>query len=254
EALASLVPTPVVLCLQNGVGSEEEVGRRLGRERVAAGVFTLSVERPSPGCVLVATGQGGIALGPVPGTLGPDLAGTLKATGFRVRTYPRADAVKWSKLLLNLWANALSAVSGLPPRELVGAAPLFHLDWLAFREALKVMRALRIPVVDLPGYPVRLLVRLHRVLPEAAFRRLVGPKVAGGRGGKLPSLWLDLSAGRRVTEVRWLNGAVVEAGRLAGVATPVNQALVRALEAAAGGVGSPSGRLDGLLRLAGGRP
>jgi hypothetical protein len=41
----------------------------------------------------------------------------------------------------------------------------------------------------------------------------------------MPSLQIDLAAGRTVSEIGVLNGAIVRAGQQAGVPTPVNQAL-----------------------------
>lgn len=238
--LAAILPAPgldsaptVVICLENGVGSEEIVAGRLPGVPVVAGAITLSVERPEPGLLRLDTGHGGITLAPWPAatSLGRQpICEHLRQAGFRLRIYDRGDAVKWSKLLLNLWANATSAVYRTDPVTVAADPALFHLDWLAFREALAVMRAARIPAVDLPGYPVRLLAVLGRVLPETAFRRLLGPKVAGGRGGKRPSLVLDLEAGRRSSEVGFLNGAVVTAARRLGLPAPANQALTEALQ------------------------
>ncbi|MEW6031405.1 MAG: 2-dehydropantoate 2-reductase [Bacillota bacterium] len=246
---------PVVLCLQNGLGSEERAAARFPPERVLAGAITLSVERPGPGRVRLLTDRGGLTVAP----LGPEAAGgrktqegrglgpgphgraqaalveSLRAAGFGVRVYPRADSVKWSKVLLNLWANATCAIFDLSPREVVADPLLFRLDWLAFREALRVMERAGIPAVDLPGYPVRLLAALGRLLPEPLFRRLLGGRVVGGRGGKMPSFWIDLQAGRDRSEVSFLNGAVVRcAGRL-GLDAPANKALAEALEAVAAG-------------------
>jgi len=253
--LAAVMPSPppVVVCLQNGVGSEELAARFFEPEHVIAGAITLSVERPEPGRLRLLTSHGGIALAPhapapLPqgrpgpsgpsrgsGATGPGLAGAvwveaLRVAGFRVRLYRSGQAVKWSKLLLNLWANATSAVFDRPPQQVVSEPSLFHVDYLAFREALRVMAVLGIPAVDLPGYPVRLLAALGRALPESLFRLLLGNRVAGGRGGKMPSLWLDLRSGRGRSEVGFLNGAVVEAGRRAGVSTPANRALAVTLE------------------------
>ena len=45
----------------------------------------------------------------------------------------------------------------------------------------------------------------------------------------MPSLHIDLHAGRLQSEVEWLNGAVVREGERVGVATPVNSALTRTL-------------------------
>lgn len=239
--LSSLDPsptdTPPVVCLQNGVGAEEIALHHLPGYSIWAGVITLSVAWVEPGHLEFRTSHGGITVAPYrsrsgegrpAADLGP-LAGWLEQAGFRLWRRGRGDSVKWSKLLLNLWANATAAVFGVLPAEVAGNRDLFHLDWLAFREALAVMRRGRIPVSDLPGYPVRVLAALGRGLPEAAFRRVVGGKLVGGRGGKAPSLLLDLRAGRLRTEVSFLNGAVARTGRVHGLPTPVNAALESAV-------------------------
>lgn len=256
ELAATLPPgsDAPVLCLENGLGSEETVARHIPAERVVAGSVTLSVEKPAPGAVRLLTDQGGVSLAPyrpgpgkapgasrapsTPAPAPPDMeraAGPLRLAGFRVRLFERADAVKWSKVLLNLWANATSAVFDAPPERVVADPALFRLDWLAFKEALRVMRRAGIPAVNLPGYAVRLLAVLGSALPEPLFRAALGSRVAGGRGGKMPSLWLDVAAGRTRSEVSFLNGAVAAAGRRLGVPTPANDALARAVENLAAG-------------------
>lgn len=244
-ASLSLAPAPVAVCLENGIGSEEVLAHWLPEAPIVAGVITYSADRPAPGRILVQHG-GGIALGPyrASGSPGARLARpldlealkecgwvkALEAAGFELRFYDRGDSIKWSKLLLNLWASASVAVFDLPASALVADPKLFGVDYHAFREALRVMAKDGVPAVNLPKFPVRLLTLLGRLLPEAAFRRLLGSKVAGGRGGKMSSLWIDLKAGRPKSEVSVLQGAIASTGRRLGVATPVNAALAAALE------------------------
>lgn len=45
----------------------------------------------------------------------------------------------------------------------------------------------------------------------------------------MPSFHIDLHSGRKVSEVDYLNGAVVRAGERAGVPTPVNKSLTQTL-------------------------
>lgn len=56
-----------------------------------------------------------------------------------------------------------------------------------------------------------------------------------GRGTKMPSLQLDLVAGRTTTEIDALNGAIVRAGQRLGIAAPVNQTLTELLKGIATG-------------------
>jgi len=60
-------------------------------------------------------------------------------------------------------------------------------------------------------------------------RGLIGRALAKGRGEKMPSLHIDLQAGRTRSEVEFLNGAVVRLGEKIGVPTPVNRVLTNIL-------------------------
>ena len=49
------------------------------------------------------------------------------------------------------------------------------------------------------------------------------------RGGKRPSLHIDLDQGRDKSEVEFLNGAVARAGEKLGIPTPINRVLYETL-------------------------
>jgi 2-dehydropantoate 2-reductase len=117
---------------------------------------------------------------------------------------------------------------------------LFAIEMRQLREALAVMWARKLPVVDLPGTPVRALAFGTR-LPAALARPLMARAVGRGRGAKMPSLHIDLHGGKERSEVDWLNGAVVRAGNRVGIRTPVNQFLTETLLALVGteGEGNP---------------
>jgi len=100
------------------------------------------------------------------------------------------------------------------------------------------MRAAGISPVDVPGYPVRWLMRAVNWLPLSALRIILKPKMIGGRGDKLPSLMLDLRRGRNHSEVTVLNSMVVDLGKRYGIPTPVNQTISAIL----------NGMLDGTVR------
>jgi 2-dehydropantoate 2-reductase len=106
---------------------------------------------------------------------------------------------------------------------------LYRLEIRQLREALAVMRAQQIRVVDLPGTPVRLLAFAVRYLPLAVSRPFLSKAVGSGRGGKMPSFHIDLYSKRGKSEVDYLNGAVAQAGRRLGIPTPVNQLLTDTL-------------------------
>ena len=147
------------------------------------------------------------------------------------RLYADAAAMKWSKLLTNLMGNATAAILDMPPAAIYAHPGLLRLEIAMLREALAVMDAQGIPVVDLPGAPVRLLAWGVRRLPVPLLAPLLRKAVGGGRGGKMPSFHIDLHSGRGQTEVDALNGAGVRYGQRFGVPTPVNRLLTETLTA-----------------------
>jgi len=229
DLLAVTATPPPCLCLQNGVDAEAEVARVFGAGASLAGTVTtaVSVSVPAPGEIVVEKRRGvGVALGH---PLSVPLIAALGAAGLRAQGYAAAGPMKWSKLLTNLLGNATSAILDLPVAAIFADPRLFALEAAAVREALRVMRAYGYGVVNLPGVPVRLLAAVVR-LPAGLARPLLARSVGAGRGGKMPSLHIDLHAGKPQTEARWLYGAVARHGAERGVPTPINQMLTDTLE------------------------
>ncbi|MBM3145857.1 MAG: 2-dehydropantoate 2-reductase [Chloroflexi bacterium] len=218
---------PTVLCLSNGVANEPALASALGAERVIAGTVTSAIGRRAAGDIVVERLRGvGIASGH---PLSARLAEAFTEAGLGARLYPRAADMKWSKMLTNLIANASAAILDMTPAEVFAHPDLYRLEIAQLREALKVMKAQRIGVVDLPGTPVRALAFAAHYLPLSISRPLLGKAVGGGRGGKMPSFHIDLHSGRGESEVGYLNGAVVRAGEKLGIPTPVNHLLTETL-------------------------
>jgi 2-dehydropantoate 2-reductase len=97
------------------------------------------------------------------------------------------------------------------------------------------MGALGITPVSLPRYPVRLLAAAMRHMPAIALNPVLRRKIAGGRGGKPPSLQIGLAQGNPRSEGEYLYGAVARAGAKIGIDTPVNRALWETLGAITSG-------------------
>jgi 2-dehydropantoate 2-reductase len=223
---------PPVLCLQNGIGSEERLSQAFGADRVIAGSLTQPVSVPEPGVVRLVKERGGFALAPVAQgvNIGP-AAAVLRGGGLRVRLYRDYRAVKWSKLPLNMLGSTIPAILDMPPGEVYAHVGLLRLEIAAMRELMAVMRALGVRLVDLPGYPVRPLMWALRRLPVPLLAPLLHRLVEGGREGRVPSLQRGLAQGRTVSEVADLNGAVVRYGEHVGLPTPANRLLTETLEA-----------------------
>ncbi len=216
-----------ILTPQNGIGNEESLARAFGRERIVACALTVPVERDANG-VVSAANRGGIAIAPVGSDAQNWLIAALERTSVPVDVVSDYRALKWSKLALNIIANASCAILDMLPHELVAQPGFFALEIRAVRETHAVMAALKLRAVDLPRYPVRALFATAS-LPLPLARLVLSRKIAGARGRKPPSLLLDIRAGKGRTENDALNGAVAGAGRETSIATPVNAAFARVL-------------------------
>jgi len=252
ELAGSRMPRPrKVMTVQNGVETEEMASRLLGAERVLAASLTTPITVKGQGQVVVERGGRGLALAPVvKGESVDEWVALLRGAGVRARGYSDYRAIKWSKLFLNIIANATCAILNRRPAVIYRYRPTFMLEREMLLETLAVMRRLKVRVVNLPGGPAKTLSWAVRHLPSDFSQALLQPVVGGGRGDKLPSLHLDLSAGRKQTEVGYLNGAVVQYGRTCHVATPVNDVLCDTLQKVSRGVllwDDYAGKPDALL-------
>jgi 2-dehydropantoate 2-reductase len=218
---------PLILCLQNGLGNEETLAAAFGDECVVAGVVTTPVSISEPG-IVVEEKRNGVAIA-TDNPASRTIVDALRRTALRVQTHDRTASLKWSKLLLNILGNATCAILDMTPAEVYADERLFQIEAVALREALEAMEALNLQPINLPGMPAFWLAALARLLPTEWLRSVLTPRVAQGRGGKMPSFHVDLSRGRGRSEVAWLNGAVVAAAEGVGLAAPVNHALALTL-------------------------
>lgn len=216
-------PSAVALTVANGIGAEAIVLERRGGDLIAGSV-TSAVEVLEDGTV-ARLNRGGVALAPVQGDVGPAIEGLLgafAAAGLRTARCGDAAAMKWSKLVGNLLANATSAILDQSPGEVYADSDAYQVERRMLMEAFGVMRSLGLSPEPLPGMDVRWL-RLGLRLPDAIGRPVIRRVIAGARGRKDPSLRRHAVSGSGPSEVEWLNGAVdVEARRLGRVA-PVNR-------------------------------
>jgi 2-dehydropantoate 2-reductase len=217
---------PPVLCLQNGVENEPAIAAMLGPDRVIAGTVTCSILRRAAGDIILEKARGvGIEAGH---PLSERLGVALNSATLNAHLYPRPADMKWSKLVANLPGSATAAIVDISPAEVFAHPGLYNLEIRMSQEALAVMAAQGIRPTDLPKIPVRALaLALH--LPRFLAHPILTKVVGGGRGGKMPSFHIDLHAGRKKSEVEWLEGAVVRYGEKFGVPTPVNRLLTETL-------------------------
>ena len=231
EALNSLIafgpdPLPPLITLQNGIGVEAEVKEALASGEIIAGSLTTPLSRPTPEQIQVERADRGLALAPTEPKQDINAWVQLFAdAGIDTVAHKDHEAMKWSKALLNMMGNATSAIINRHPRVIYEAKPTFELEMQMIKEVLTVMKALKLPVVDLPGAPATRLVTGVRRLPTFLLKPVLERLIDSGRGDKMPSFHMDLTSGKKKNEVLYHNGAVAAAGRRLDIPTPVNAAL-----------------------------
>jgi len=222
-------PDGVIVDFQNGM-NDERVAALAGRERTLGCVITIGAGLYEPGHAMrTDTGNVGFKIGELDGRDTPrarelvqivnDVAGAKLTSNL--------FGERWSKLATNCMANPLAGLSGLGSAE-IRSEPVPRR--IAVRVAAEVIRVGRAA-----GYEVEPIfgIEAQRFVDAAEGRdteALESDMAAGARSlaGGRPSLLQDVMRGRR-TEIEELNGFVVRKGRELGVATPMNEAVVREL-------------------------
>lgn len=224
-----------ILTVQNGLGNEEQLQDAFGADRVVAGALTIAVDRIDT-TTIEATSKGGLCIAPVGSTPHNWMLLLWESAGMRVRPINDWRSMKWSKLCINILGNAVCAALDWTPAEVYRNATSFVAERACLLETIAVMDTMRIAPVDLIGFPIRLLVRAARTLPASLLRAVLANRVARGRGDKLPSLLLDLRAGKHRTEVGALNGAVALNAVRSGCQASVNTKVTAVVDGIASGL------------------
>ena len=216
-----------VASLQNGIGNEEMISRY--SDRVIGGVVMTGFVRESDREIRVTANAGPMQLGRFPDGLDTgvrSLADLMTRAGIPVETAEHIKGKLWSKNLINCSLNPLSAIAGVTYGKLKEPDSWHIIDQIA-REIYAVVRA---EGITLPwGDPDAFLGYLNGALI---------PVMAGHSSSMLQ----DILNGHK-TEIDYLNGAVVTAGKRLGIATPYNACisdLIRFKESSKGTMDPPA--------------
>ena len=212
EPIAPLVrDDTTILCLQNGLGSEEIVRTALrGRGVVLRGITQFGAIFETPGAIkYMAAGYTVIERHP----RSDRVADALTAAGLHCRISPNIVAEVWHKTVFNCVVNPITAMLGC---EVGGIAEpgLDRLKQLVIDECVAVALT-------------------QGITFDVDFMREINETFAPSRN--IASMQQDLRRGRP-TEIDYMNGAVAALGAKHGVTCPVNRALtaiIKAMEAQA---------------------
>ncbi|HEV8641977.1 MAG TPA: 2-dehydropantoate 2-reductase [Methylomirabilota bacterium] len=222
-----LAPEGVVVDFQNGV-NDERVAAIAGRHRTLGCVITIGAGMYEPGHAMrTDTSKIGFKLGELDGS-DSERARRLAALMNDVapaKVTTNLWGERWSKLAVNCMANPLAGLSGLGSAAIRSEPEPCRIAIEIAAEVIQVGRARGYEVEPIFG------IEAQRFVDAAAGRGradVMADMAAGAKllGGGRPSLLQDVMRGRR-TEIDYLNGYVVEQGRLGGVKTPFNEAVVR---------------------------
>ncbi len=213
-AISLLGPQTVVLSLQNGVGHEDILADIVGRERVLAGKTYAGGTQIGPGHVLIGTRGKETHIGE-PGGGNSEralrIAEVFNAAGLTTLISDNILGTIWEKLLVNVATGALSGITGLNYGRLYQLPEVEACAIAAVAEAMAVAKASGIALTTTE--PRQPWVKASAGLPPD-FKASMLQSIEKGS----------------VTEIDYVNGAVVRQGRKLGVPTPVNQTLVACLK------------------------
>lgn len=212
-----------IVSFQNGLGNADVLGANLGGRAALGGIVGFNVRPLGRGVFQQATSgelvieDDGSARAPVAA-----LARLLTKAGFRVQLAKDIKALQWAKLMMNL-NNAVSALSGVPLREMLASSGYRRVLADLIAEALGVLRAADIRPGRLGAVPAQWFPTVLR-LPNALFRLLARAQLKIDAQAR-SSMWEDLARGRP-TEVDYLNGEIVRVAEAHEIDAPLNRRVV----------------------------
>lgn len=199
-------PDTVVVTLQNGTGNVETLREIFGHERVLGGVTAEGATVLGPGRIRHA-GQGETLIGPEKEPGGPveRIVNAFNKAGFKTRSIDHVEDLIWGKLIVNVGINALTAVTRLKNGRLPRFEGTRRIMEESVKEAVAVAHAkgIRLPYPDPVGRVV---------------------EVCEATAGNIASMLQDVLK-ESVTEIDFINGAIVREAEALGIPTPVNDTL-----------------------------
>ncbi len=201
-------PRTVALTLQNGLGNEAIIRKHFGPGRTAAGVTSQGATFLGPGRIRHAgTGPTHICMADGDNRKLSPLAEALGKAGFETHVEKDVASLVWSKLVINVGINALTALLGKTNGELLRHEELKAVMADLVAEAVAVARARG--------------VRFTYADPLATVY-----EVAGKTGANRSSMLQDFDRARE-SEIDFMNGAIVREAAELGIAVPVNATVTR---------------------------
>lgn len=213
-ATALVGPQTVVLSLQNGLGHEDLLAQVVGRDKVIAGKTYVGGVLLAPGRIRCGVDGKRTFIGELDGHVSArvsQIAEVFRGAGLDTRVSENILGTMWDKLLVNVATGALTGITMLTYGQLYSEPLLRETALAAVAEAIDVAQAAG--------------VTLSLTEPEQAWNLASAGLPASFKTSMLQSLEKG-----SITEIDFINGAVVRLGQRHGIATPVNATLVACIK------------------------
>lgn len=201
-------PQTMVLSLQNGYGNSDDISQYVQKSNIILGTTSHGATMLEPGKIKHA-GKGKTYIGKL--TRGKDenlikIRDLLNEAGFETVISDNVMELIWSKLLVNVGINALTAILEINNGQL--------LEWEEGKELLVLAVSEGVRVANGLGLDFNKEEVVSHVMD-----------VARATGENKSSMLQDI-LNKRKTEIEKINGAIVKEGEKIGLETPVNRVLV----------------------------
>ncbi len=206
----------LALTLQNGLGSDDEIAKIIGNDRVLGGLCFLCSNKIAPGHIRHLD-YGLITLGEYrknrqPGGCTPrlkQLGADLASAGIPIKTVADLPLAQWKKLVWNIPFNGLTVVHNALTNELLKEPQTRDRCQKLMQEVATASTACCRPIES--AFLEKMLVDTEKMKPYA------------------PSMKLDFDRGRPL-EIESIYGNPLQAAQAAGIAMPETQRLYHALQ------------------------
>ena len=192
------------LTLQNGLGNEDVICKKVNRSNVMLGVTNHGATLIRPGYIRHA-GWGKTYIGELDGKItdrAAHIAQIFSDVGIETKVSPHIHDLVWNKLLTNVGINALTALTGLKNGQLLDYPETLRLMEALVSEASEVARKKGIQIEENPIDKVKAIAEATRK--------------------NRSSMGQDFDYRRR-TEIDAINGVVVREAERLGISAPYNQ-------------------------------
>jgi 2-dehydropantoate 2-reductase len=198
----------IAVTMQNGLGNEGILKEHFGEGRTAAGVTSQGATFLGPGRIRHAgRGPTHLCMSDRNNEKLQDFVDALNVAGLETDLEENIDDLIWSKLIINVGINALTALTGLPNGRLLDFPDTKALmaDLVAEAVAVAEKKGVRLTYDD----PLQMVYQ-----------------VAEKTGGNRSSMLQDFDR-KRPSEIDFINGAIVREAEALGLEVPVNRTLTR---------------------------